>query len=112
MRRKARVGRGIMIELTRLNGNPLFVNCDQIKWAEAAPDTMLTLMSGEKVVVRESCSEVVDRMIAFRARLLRAAAELVPVEPVTEFATGALHEVPPSVMGRSPEGVDFAGVAE
>jgi flagellar protein FlbD len=98
-----------MIELTRLNGNPLFVNGDQIKWAEAAPDTMLTLMSGEKVVVRESCSEVVERMIAFRVRLLRAAAEFVPV---AVMAAGALHAAPPSVMGRSPEDGDSAEVVE
>jgi flagellar protein FlbD len=70
-----------MIELTRLNGHSLFVNCDQIKWAEAAPDTMLTLMSGEKVVVRESCAEVVDRIIGYRARLLRAVAETEPLGP-------------------------------
>lgn len=95
-----------MIELTRLNGNPLLVNCDQIKWAEAAPDTMLTLMSGEKVVVRESCAEVVDRVIAFRARLTRAAAEIAPgaswVESGAGLAAGASRAAPPSVMGRSP----------
>jgi flagellar protein FlbD len=67
-----------MIELTRLNGHALFVNCDQIKWAEAAPDTMLTLMNGEKVVVRESCAEVVDRVLSYRVRLLRAVAEMTP----------------------------------
>jgi flagellar protein FlbD len=67
-----------MIELTRLNGMPLFVNCDQIKWAEATPDTMLTLMNGEKVVVRESCADVVERVLAYRVRLLQAVAEMAP----------------------------------
>jgi flagellar protein FlbD len=32
-----------MIELTRLNGSRLAINCDLIKYAEAAPDTVLTL---------------------------------------------------------------------
>jgi flagellar protein FlbD len=67
-----------MIELTRLNGTPLFVNCDLIKWAEAAPDTMLTLVHGEKVVVRESCAEVVARITAQRVRLLTEVARMVP----------------------------------
>jgi flagellar protein FlbD len=67
-----------MIELTRLNGNPLYVNCDLIKWAEAAPDTLLTLINGEKVVVRESCEEVVKRIQNHRLMLLRALLELVP----------------------------------
>ena len=36
-----------MIELTRLNGNPIVLNSDLIKAAEASPDTMLTLINGE-----------------------------------------------------------------
>lgn len=59
-----------MIELTRLNGNPLYVNCDLIKWAEAAPDTLLTLINGEKIVVRETCAELVERMQKHRLLLL------------------------------------------
>jgi flagellar protein FlbD len=59
-----------MIELTRLNGNPLYVNCDLIKWAEAAPDTVLTLINGEKVVVRESCHELVERLRGHRLLVL------------------------------------------
>ncbi len=47
-----------MIELTRLNGHRLFVNCDLLKFAEASPDTVLTLMTGEKIVVMESCEDV------------------------------------------------------
>lgn len=63
-----------MIHLTRLNGNPLVVNSDLIKYAEASPDTMLTLVNGEKIVVLESCEEVVNRTIAYRARVFGAAA--------------------------------------
>jgi flagellar protein FlbD len=59
-----------MIELTRLNGNPMVLNSDLIKIAEASPDTMLTLINGEKMIVREECGEVVDRVLAYRARLL------------------------------------------
>ena len=59
-----------MIELTRLNGSALVINSDLIKCAESSPDTMLTLIHGEKIVVREPCSEVIERVIAYRARLL------------------------------------------
>jgi flagellar protein FlbD len=59
-----------MIELTRLNGRPLLVNSDLIKTAEASPDTMLTLINGDKLIVREDCAEVAERVIAYRARLL------------------------------------------
>ena len=78
-----------MIHLTRLNGNPLVVNSDLIKCAESSPDTVLTLMNGEKIVVLESCEDVVHRTIAYRGRVFaEAAAHLqslawTPVPPVS-----------------------------
>ena len=62
-----------MIELTRLNGCRLNVNCDLIKYAEASPDTVLTLITGEKLVVLESCDEVSRRTRLDRAAVLREA---------------------------------------
>jgi len=59
-----------MVELTRLNGNPMLLNSDLIKTAEASPDTMLTLTNGEKLIVRESLGEVLERVLRYRARLL------------------------------------------
>ena len=61
-----------MIELTRLNGNAMVVNSDLIKTAEASPDTMLTLINGEKLIVREEIGEVIERVMVYRARLLSA----------------------------------------
>jgi flagellar protein FlbD len=63
-----------MIELTRLNGTPIVLNSDLIKTAEASPDTMLTLINGEKLIVREACGEVTERVLEYRARLLAAVA--------------------------------------
>jgi len=63
-----------MIELTRLNGRPLVVNSDLIKTAEASPDTMLTMINGEKLIVREEIAEVVERILNYRARLLAVVA--------------------------------------
>jgi len=59
-----------MIELTRLNGRPMLLNSDLIKTAETSPDTMLTLINGEKLIVREDIPEVLERVLAYRARLL------------------------------------------
>lgn len=63
-----------MIELTRLNGNSMLLNSDLIKTAEASPDTMLTLINGEKLIVREALSEVMERVLAYRATLLATVA--------------------------------------
>jgi|SRR6185437_9149545 len=67
-----------MIELTRLNGNRLAVNSDLIEFAESAPDTLLKMVTGEKLLVTESLTEVAERMAAFRARTLADAARLLP----------------------------------
>ncbi len=62
-----------MIELTRLNGHHLLVNSDLIKLLEAIPDTTLTLITGDKLVILETCAEVLERTLTWRAALLRAA---------------------------------------
>jgi flagellar protein FlbD len=59
-----------MIELTRLNNRPLVVNSDLIKFIENTPDTVLTLVSGEKVVVSESCQAVIEKVVEFRRRTI------------------------------------------
>jgi len=59
-----------MIRLTRLNSQALTINSDLIKFIENAPDTVLTLTNGEKIVVRESTEEVLQRIIAFRRAVL------------------------------------------
>lgn len=59
-----------MIQLTRLNKNPIGVNSDLIKFIENAPDTMITLLTGEKILVRESFEQIIERIVAFRQRVL------------------------------------------
>lgn len=65
-----------MIKLTRLNGDEFVVNAEKILYIEGRPDTYITLMSNERLLVRESVEEVVKRSIAFSraVRLLPDAA--------------------------------------
>ena len=60
-----------MIQLTRLNNHPLVVNSDLIKFVEQAPDTVITLVSGEKIVVCESAPDVLERVVQFRRSVLQ-----------------------------------------
>ncbi len=62
-----------MIELTRLKGERMIVNGDLIRYAEASPDTVITLITGDKIVVAETLEQLIERVIAFRARLLQSA---------------------------------------
>jgi flagellar protein FlbD len=60
-----------MIQLTRLNNQALTVNSDLIKFVEQSPDTLITLVTGEKIVVRETPAEILDRLIQFRRSVLQ-----------------------------------------
>jgi len=65
-----------MILLTRLNNRPLVVNSDMIKFIENTPDTVITLITGEKIVVLETVAEVLEEILNFR-RVVAAAGTMV-----------------------------------
>jgi flagellar protein FlbD len=63
-----------MIQLTRLNNQTLILNADLVKFVEQAPDTVITLVNGEKFIVRESVDEVVQRILRFRCSIMQGVA--------------------------------------
>lgn len=97
-----------MIDLTRLNGRPMTLNSDLIKTAEASPDTMLTLINGEKLIVREAIEEVQDKVLAYRARLLAVVAKRLhnfgDLERVAALASLDLENQSASPMEIKPFG--------
>ncbi len=62
-----------MVHLTRLNNQSFVVNADLIKFIENSPDTVITLLTGEKLVVLESVDEVLERIGEFQTRFHRRA---------------------------------------
>jgi flagellar protein FlbD len=99
-----------MVKLTKLNGNPMFLNSDLIKTAETSPDTMLTLINGEKLIVREEIEEVLERVLIYRARLLATVARQVPdLGDLARVASLASLDVtnradePPKLPRKSPQ---------
>ena len=57
-----------MITVTRLDKRVVVLNAELIKMLEATPDTIITLINGDTLLVRESVDEVVERAIDY-ARL-------------------------------------------
>lgn len=55
-----------MIKLTRLNGEEFVINGDLIEIVDANPDTVITLISEHKFVVRESIEEVIEKVIEYK----------------------------------------------
>jgi flagellar protein FlbD len=55
-----------MIQLTRINHKQLVLNSDLIEHIEVTPDTIVTLVTGQKFVVLESSDEIIERILRFR----------------------------------------------
>lgn len=62
-----------MITVTRLNNVPMVVNAELIKFIEQTPDTMLTLTTGDRVLVKEPVEEIVKRVVEYGRSLRRLA---------------------------------------
>ncbi|MDI6823470.1 MAG: flagellar FlbD family protein [Bacillota bacterium] len=60
-----------MIHVTRLNGQPMVLNAELIETVEATPDTVISLTTGRKVLVKESPEEVASRVMTYRRALRR-----------------------------------------
>ncbi len=58
-----------MIRLTRLNGSEIMVNALLIQQIEALPDTIITLTTGVKLMVRETPEEIVDYAVEYLQHL-------------------------------------------
>jgi flagellar protein FlbD len=84
---------GTMIEVTRLNGNSMILNSDLIKITESSPDTMLTLIHGEKLIVRESPSEISRKVLEYRSMLLAGVASRMN-QPVELHRVVAITSIP------------------
>jgi flagellar protein FlbD len=59
----------MMIQVTRLSGTMYYVNPHQIEYIETNPDTTLIMLSGKRLVVRESYPEVLDSIIRYRRQI-------------------------------------------
>ena len=57
-----------MIQVTKLTGEHFYVNPFEIEFIEETPDTVLSLKSGKKVLVKEEAETVIDKMVAFFRR--------------------------------------------
>jgi flagellar protein FlbD len=64
-----------MIILTKINKAPIAVNSDLIQYIEETPDTIITLTNNDKVVVHESMSEIIQKVVHYR-RLVNRLVEI------------------------------------
>ncbi|SNX55513.1 flagellar FlbD family protein [Thermoanaerobacterium sp. RBIITD] len=58
-----------MISVTRLNGDEFIVNADMIEFVEETPDTVISLTTGKKIVVKEKKEEIIEKVIVYKRKI-------------------------------------------
>lgn len=57
-----------MIKVTRINDSELVINADLIEFVEATPDTIVTLTTGKRILVKESIDRIIELVAEFKRR--------------------------------------------
>ena len=58
-----------MIKVRRLNDKEFVVNSELILYIEETPDTVITLTNGQKIVVTDSVDDIINEIIAYKAKI-------------------------------------------
>ncbi|OGR57693.1 MAG: flagellar protein FlbD [Elusimicrobia bacterium GWC2_51_8] len=69
-----------MIKLKKLNGFEIIVNAELIESVEATPDTVISLATGNRFIVRDSVEEVVARVVEYKKKVYSERKVINPIE--------------------------------
>jgi flagellar protein FlbD len=58
-----------MIKVTRLNGDPIYINSALIEFIEETPDTMVTLTTGKKLIIKEHVEDIIKSILEYNAKI-------------------------------------------
>ena len=70
-----------MIEVTRMDNSKFIINAERIEFVEETPDTLITMASGRKIIVKESRQEIKNRVILYKTEIMDPMRELAKKEP-------------------------------
>jgi len=62
-----------MIALKKINGQEILVNCDLIESIEFSPHAVLSLTTGEKIIVDETRDDILRKIIDYKRAIYRRA---------------------------------------
>lgn len=69
-----------MISLTKLNGREITINAELIESLEATPDTVVNLVTGNRLVVRNSVEDIVAKVMEYRKKINSERKIINPIE--------------------------------
>ncbi len=58
-----------MIEVTKMGGDEITINAELIESIQATPDTVITLTTNKKILVKNSVDEIVKKVIAYKKEI-------------------------------------------
>ncbi len=59
-----------MILVHTMQGEPLYINPSMIETIRVTPDTVLFLSTNKRIPVKDSPEQIVDRIVAYRQRII------------------------------------------
>lgn len=58
-----------MIKVKRINGKDMIINAELIEFIESTPDTIISMTTGKKIIIRDSVEEVIKKVIEYRTEI-------------------------------------------
>lgn len=58
-----------MIKLTGLNNKEIIINADNIEKLEAVPESLITLINGNKYLVHENVEDIIKKVIEYKRKI-------------------------------------------
>ena len=55
-----------MIKVIRINDKEMIINAEMIEFVESTPDTIISLSSGKKILVKDTVDEVIGKVMEYR----------------------------------------------
>lgn len=98
-----------MIFLTRFDGSEVVVNSDLILTVEKIPDTVLTLTTGDRIMVKEGVEEVVARAVAYRHRVMQGPGVRGDVQDIAASMAESARYVQPPQPPQPPQSAPLDG---
>lgn len=60
-----------MIRVTGMNNKEMIINCEQIEKIEEIPETVITIMNGNKYLVLETPEEIVELIVDYKRQIFK-----------------------------------------
>lgn len=64
-----------MIKVKRINDKEFVLNAEIIQTVEATPDTVITLTTGVKYIVKDSCEEIINKVVEYKRNIFKGVIE-------------------------------------